>query len=193
MGKLIPNYYASFTTAFLVVTISIHFLHTTKAQTCNPTGSLIGKEPPPGECDPSGADCCKAGRSYPTYKCSPRVTGQTQAVLTLNSFAEGGDGGGPSACDGKYHSDSTPVVALSTGWYKGGSRCGKEITIRGNGKSTKAKVVDECDSMVGCDEEHGYQVPCKNNIVDASKAVWKALGVSPNSPQYGQMPITWSD
>ncbi|KAF4394118.1 hypothetical protein F8388_017931 [Cannabis sativa] len=39
-------------------------------------------------------------------------------------------------------------------------------------------VVDECDSTAGCDADHDYQPPCPNNIVDASKAVWKALGVS---------------
>ena len=40
-----------------------------------------------------------------------------------------------------------------------------------------AKVVDECDSMRGCDQEHAYQPPCKNNIVDGSDAVWSALGL----------------
>ncbi|KAA8520618.1 hypothetical protein F0562_014874 [Nyssa sinensis] len=39
------------------------------------------------------------------------------SVLTINSFEEGGDGGGPSECDNKYHSDDTPVVSLSTGWF----------------------------------------------------------------------------
>ncbi|KMT20501.1 hypothetical protein BVRB_1g004870 [Beta vulgaris subsp. vulgaris] len=181
--------------AFIIVllTISTNILHTTNAQTCNPSKPLIGIQAPADQCDPNGADCCKAGRSYTTYKCSPPVTKRTQATLTLNSFEEGGDGGGASACDEKFHSDNTPVVALSTGWYNGRSRCGKEIVITGNGKTTRAKVVDECDSMNGCDEEHGYQLPCKNNIVDASKAVWKALGVSRNSDLYGMMPITWTD
>ncbi|PPD79399.1 hypothetical protein GOBAR_DD23669 [Gossypium barbadense] len=69
--------------------------------------------------------------------------------------------------------------------------CSKYITIHGNGKSVKAKVVDECDSAKGCDSEHGYQPPCPNNIVDASKAVWKALGVPEND--WGLMNIYWSD
>ncbi|KAJ4824898.1 hypothetical protein Tsubulata_007211 [Turnera subulata] len=30
---------------------------------------------------------------------------------------------------------------------------------------------------MGCDSDHDYQPPCPNNIVDDSKAVWKALGV----------------
>ncbi|THG07763.1 hypothetical protein TEA_015577 [Camellia sinensis var. sinensis] len=114
---------------------------------------------------------------YTTYKCSPTVSSQTKATLTINSFQKGGDGGGPSECDGKYHSDDLPVVALSTGWYKGGSRCHNNITISANGRSVVAMVVDECDSTMGCDQDHDYQPPCPNNIVDASKAVWKALGV----------------
>ncbi|PRQ20874.1 putative rlpA-like protein, double-psi beta-barrel [Rosa chinensis] len=84
---------------------------------------------------------------YPTYTCSPPMSGNTQPYLTLNSFEEGGDGGGPSECDGKYHNDKIPVVALSTGWYNGGSRCLNNIRINGNGRSVVAMVVDECDSL----------------------------------------------
>ncbi|CAI9264905.1 unnamed protein product [Lactuca saligna] len=47
---------------------------------------------------------------YTTYTCSPPVTGDTKATLTINSFQKGGDGGGPSECDNQYHSDDTPVV-----------------------------------------------------------------------------------
>jgi hypothetical protein len=43
----------------------------------------------------------------------------------------------------------------------------------------------------GCDEEHDYQQPCSNNIVDASKAVREALDVPQN--QWGGLDITWSD
>ncbi|OMP07197.1 hypothetical protein COLO4_07548 [Corchorus olitorius] len=42
-----------------------------------------------------------------------------------------------------------------------------------------------------CDPDHDYQPPCDNNIVDASKAVWKALGVL--QYQLGGMDIYWSD
>ncbi|KAG5009205.1 hypothetical protein JHK87_017720 [Glycine soja] len=111
--------------------------------------------------------------------------------LTLNSFEKGGDGGGPSECDNQYHSDDTPVIALSTGWFKNRSRCLHNITISANGKRVVAMVVDECDSTIGCDEDHDYQPPCSNNIVDASKAVWGALGVPHN--QWGGLEITWSD
>jgi hypothetical protein len=113
--------------------------------------------------------------------------------LTLNSFEEGGDGGGGGACTGAFYPDSERVVALSTGWYNDRSRCGKMITIIGNGHTTTAKVVDECDSVHGCDSEHDGQPPCRNNIVDGSSAVWAALGVSKNDPRYGEMAITWYD
>ncbi|KAI7749385.1 hypothetical protein M8C21_027619 [Ambrosia artemisiifolia] len=111
--------------------------------------------------------------------------------MTINNFEKGGDGGGPSECDNKYHSNDTPIVALSTGWYNKGNRCFKYVNIHYKGKSVKAKVVDECDSTQGCDDVHGFQPPCRNNIVDGSKAVWEALGV-PKS-DWGEADITWSD
>ncbi|XP_076935414.1 putative ripening-related protein 1 [Bidens hawaiensis] len=101
--------------------------------------------------------------------------------MTINSFEKGGDGGGPSECDEKYHSDSTLIVALSTRWYNHGKRCHKFINIHYKDRHVKAKVVDECDSNRGC----------KTNIVDASKAVWKALHV-PKS-EWGETKVTWSD
>ncbi|XP_058737335.1 uncharacterized protein LOC131609607 [Vicia villosa] len=159
---------------------------------CRPNGRIRGKKAPSGQCNKENdSDCCVRGKMYTTYECSPSVSTHTKAYLTLNSFEKGGDGGGPSACDNQYHSDDTPVVALSTGWFNDKSRCLNKITITGNGKSVEAMVVDECDSTMGCDEEHDYQPPCPNNIVDASKAVWKALGVSKD--QWGGLDITWSD
>jgi hypothetical protein len=81
-------------------------------------------------------------------------------------------------------------VALSTGWYNRGSRCGKLIRITANnGRSTTAKVVDECDSVNGCDKEHAGQPPCRNNIVDGSVAVWNALGLNTDD---GVVSVTWS-
>jgi hypothetical protein len=111
--------------------------------------------------------------------------------MTLNDFAEGGDGGGPSECDGKYHNNTEQVVALSTGWYDKGKRCHKHIRIHAKGKSVLAKVVDECDSLHGCDPKHAYQPPCRPNIVDASQAVWHALDIT--GDEVGEYPITWSD
>ncbi|XAR63075.1 hypothetical protein NMG60_11022888 [Bertholletia excelsa] len=163
-----------------------------KAKVCRPSGKIRGKKPPPGQCNThDDSDCCKQGKLYTTYKCSPQVSGSTKAILTLNSFENGEDGGGPSECDNKYHSDDTPVVALSTGWYSKGGRCPNNITINANGRSVNAMVVDECDSTMGCDEDHDYQPPCANNTVDASKAVWKALGIPKDN--WGYMDITWTD
>ncbi|CAN4125696.1 unnamed protein product [Withania somnifera] len=131
-------------------------------------------------------NCCKQGKTYTTYKCSPLVIGNAKAVLTQNSFRKGGDVGGPSKCDNQYHYDDTPVVSLSTRWYSGGDRSALNttvtpslnyITVSANGRSVKAKVVGECDSTMACDDEHDYQPPCPNNIVDASKAEWEALGI----------------
>ncbi|KAM1019033.1 hypothetical protein ACFX13_041181 [Malus domestica] len=175
---------------------SIIFLLTiclaTEAQQCRPSGRIRGKKAPSGQCNTENdSDCCVKGKMYTTYTCSPPLSGHTKAYLTLNSFEAGGDGGSPSECDNKYHNDSTPVVALSTGWYSGGGRCHNNITISANGRSVVAMVVDECDSTMGCDAEHDYQPPCPNNIVDASKAVWEALGV--RKEDWGGLDITWSD
>ncbi|KAK7295031.1 hypothetical protein RJT34_17934 [Clitoria ternatea] len=163
-----------------------------EAQKCRPRGRIIGENPPPGQCNQENdSDCCVQGKAYTTYECSPSVSTHTKAYLTLNSFQKGGDGGGPSECDNQYHSDDTPVVALSTGWFNNKSRCLNNIVISANGRSVVAKVVDECDSTMGRDEDHDYQRPCPNNIVDASKAVWEALGVPQD--QWGGLDITWSD
>ncbi|KAK2988381.1 hypothetical protein RJ640_019263 [Escallonia rubra] len=61
------------------------------------------------------SDCCVQGKFYTTYTCSPSVSSNTKATLTLNAFQKGGVGGGPSECDNQYYSDNTPDVALSTG------------------------------------------------------------------------------
>ncbi|KAK9273109.1 hypothetical protein L1049_017916 [Liquidambar formosana] len=129
------------------------------------------KEAPPGQCNQENDfDCCVQGRLYPIYKCSP-VSSQTKVHVTINNFEKGGDGGGPLEWDNQYHSDNTPVVALSTGWFNKKGRCLNNITISANGRSIVAMVVDECDSTMGCDKDHDYQPPCDNDIIDASKAV----------------------
>ncbi|KAL5792427.1 hypothetical protein ACOSP7_001021 [Xanthoceras sorbifolium] len=186
-----------FSSVFLVVCfvfLVFNCFSSVEAKTCKPSGNIRGRKAPADQCNQENdSDCCKQGKLYPIYRCSPSVSGHTKATLTINSFAKGGDGGAPSVCDNKYHPDNTPVVALSTGWYNKGSRCLKYINIHGNGKSVKAKVVDECDCTMGCDRDHDYQPPCDNNIVDASRAVWEALGVSKSSDDWGYMDIYWSD
>ncbi|KAL5722023.1 hypothetical protein ACHQM5_005594 [Ranunculus cassubicifolius] len=159
----------------------------------SPPPPVRSPPPPPPSATPSG--CSQSGTlicntvTYPTYTCSPPVTNTTPAILTNNDFSEGGDGGAASECDEQFHQNSEFVVALSTGWYAGGSKCGRMIRINANGRTTTAKVVDECDSRNGCDVEHAFQPPCRNNIVDASNAVWNALGLNID---VGQVGITWS-
>ncbi|CAN1126739.1 Putative ripening-related protein 7 [Linum perenne] len=104
---------------------------------------------------------------------------EKHATLTLNGFRKGESGGGPSECDGKYHSDDQRIVALSTNWFQG--MCGKCIKITADGKITKAKVVDECDTSGGC----------HTDIVDGSRAVWEGLGIAKGSDDWGKMSVTW--
>ncbi|KAI3777061.1 hypothetical protein L1987_46855 [Smallanthus sonchifolius] len=125
----------------------------------------------------SCAQCGKSrGKNTSTYK---RPLSTSNAIMTLNNFDKGGDGGGPSECDGQYHSNNSPVVALSSRWYNHGQRCFNYINIYYKDVSTEAMVVDECGGG------------CGDNIVDASYAVWLALGVSQS--EWGETEITWSD
>jgi hypothetical protein len=165
------------------------FPHRALLQSCQPNGSIRGKS---GSCNPDNDSvCCEDGKRYTTFACSPPVTARTRATLTLNSFAKGGDGGGASSCTGTFFDDDVKVVALSTGWFNKGKRCQNSIVIRAsNGRSVTAMVVDECDSLHGCDDEHNFEPPCANNIVDGSPAVWKALGLDTDD---GEVPITWSE
>ncbi|KAB1998884.1 hypothetical protein ES319_D12G121300v1, partial [Gossypium barbadense] len=147
------------------------FLQVLKLNHARPSGKIRGKNPPPGQCNLQNvSNCCKDGKFYMTYKCSPPMLSSTKAMLTLNNFEAGGDGSGPSECNNQYHSNDYLVVALLTGWFNYGKRGLKYINIHSNGKSVRVKVVDECDS------NYEYRLPYFNNIVDSSKAVWKALG-----------------
>ncbi|GJU02635.1 putative ripening-related protein 1 [Tanacetum coccineum] len=162
--------------AYLLVplVLLVAFSPETHAQTCSKSDPPISlTEPNPGES---------------RFKCR-----QVRLSDRLNSFEEGGDGGAESQCDEQFHSNNELVVALSTGWYEQGARCNRWITINNgnNGQSVKAMVVDQCDSQAGCDKEHAYQPPCRYNVVDASKGVWEALGVSQEN--WGELEITWSD
>ena len=108
--------------------------------------------------------------------------GGTPAVMTVNGFRRGESGGGPSACDGRFHGDGELVAALSTRWFAGGRRCHRAIRIASarTGRSVEVRVVDECDSRRGC----------RGNIVDSSPAVWRELGLDTD---VGEVPVTWSD
>ncbi|XP_050369186.1 kiwellin-like [Argentina anserina] len=161
------------TTSVLLISLFFIFIAIAPTLSCDPSGSIVYH-----------------GTSFPIYTCSPPVTAPTGAKLTLNDFSKGGDGGDPFECDGQYHDNNELVVALSTGWYNSGSRCGSMITIAAtNGASVMAKVVDECDSREGCNRDHGGQPPCLSNIVDGSPAVWNALGLDQG---VGIVDVTWA-
>uniref|UniRef100_M8BHJ7 Ripening-related protein 4 n=1 Tax=Aegilops tauschii TaxID=37682 RepID=M8BHJ7_AEGTA len=157
---------------------------------CHINGFLHGKS---GGCNRDhGSVCCKDGLRYPQFRCSPLVSADTPAILNLNSFARGGAGGGKSFCDNRFHKDIELVVALSIGWLRLDGKCrfNKMIRINGNGRAVLAKVVDECDSVYGCDAEHNFESLCPYNDVDALPAVWKALGLK---EEIGVFKITWYD
>lgn len=179
MTTMLDNFSIWFSCVVLLIIYSVQV----EGQNCRTTGYFRATSPPPGQCT---SNCCVQNTVYFTFQCSPSVTSQTQGVLTLRSFQNS-----QSKCDTASQSDDSLVVALSTGWYNGGTRCRKAITISGNGRTVKAKVVDECDSTKGCDAGEGYHPPCGYNIVAASQAVWKALEVPQN--QWGQLNITWAD
>lgn len=135
-----------------------------------------------GHHDPDPCGDSSALLRHRDHRCTSPADGGTAAVMTVNGFEKGQDGGGPAACDGHYHSNGDLITALSTRWYAGGRRCHKPIRITSThtGRSVVTRVVDECDSRHGC----------KDNIVDTSKAVWDALGLDTN---VGEVPVTWSD
>ncbi|KAF9589626.1 hypothetical protein IFM89_026575 [Coptis chinensis] len=104
-----------FSVLLLAVVLSRDFLEI-EGQACEPSGQVTGTKPPPGQCNTENdSDCCVQGELYTVYTCSPPVPSPTNALLTLNSFDEGGDGSGPSECDNEYRSNDNLVVALSTG------------------------------------------------------------------------------
>nr|CAD1840446.1 unnamed protein product [Ananas comosus var. bracteatus] len=80
------------------------------AGSCRASGYLPGKS---GNCNRENySDCCEDGKKYPQYRCSPPVTAETPATMTLNSFAKGGDGGG-------RRSATTSIIRMTKWW----SRC----------------------------------------------------------------------
>ncbi|KAK1632564.1 hypothetical protein QYE76_006879 [Lolium multiflorum] len=101
----------------------------------------------------------------------------TPAVMTLNGFQQGEGGGGPAACDGQYHSDEDFIVSLSSEWFDGGARCGKQIRIEDSSNiGIVAMVVDECRD---CDNEVG-----------ASAHIWRNFRLDPS---LGEVSIRFSD
>ena len=82
---------------------------------------------------------------------------------------------GTGAC-GWSNDNSEMVVAVNTAQYSG-QHCGKQVEIKNtkNGKSIKAKVVDECPG-------------CASESLDLSPGAFSNLG----NKEDGVLPITWS-
>ncbi|KAF3327938.1 putative ripening-related protein 1 [Carex littledalei] len=127
---------------YTILILFLSILHSNHATirivigTCHASSYLTGKS---GFCTTQNdAECCEDGQLYPQYRCSPPVTANTTAVMYIGSFSQGSDGGSATACDRKYYGDKQPVVALSTGWYDGKSRCLKNVRISANGNSVLA-------------------------------------------------------
>ncbi|GLJ06700.1 hypothetical protein SUGI_0045640 [Cryptomeria japonica] len=114
----------------------------------------------------SMVECRRVAASLTALQMLASVTNATAGSMSLNSLEERGD---IPYCDGRFHFNKELVVSLSTGWYAGGGRCGSYV-----------------------ETDHDYTPPCNNNDVDASPAVWKALGIS-NYNEGSEMNITWSD
>ncbi|KAL6883562.1 hypothetical protein ACP4OV_010976 [Aristida adscensionis] len=137
-------------------------------------------------------NCCIAGKRYPQFRCSPPVSAKTSAGLRFSIFDNGEDRQGIALCDRRAHGNSELVVTMSSGWLRlgGTNRCNKKIRVTANGRSVLAKVVDECDSVNGCDEEHDFEPPCRNNVINGSPGIWKALRLNES---LGELEVTWSD
>ncbi|ONI00796.1 hypothetical protein PRUPE_6G105500 [Prunus persica] len=56
------------------------------------------------------------------------------------------------------------------------------------GRSVAAKVVDECDSVKGCDLEHAGLPQCGNNVVDGFVGVWNTFGLNKD---LGVVNVSW--
>jgi hypothetical protein len=61
-----------------------------------------------GKPDPCSSedDSSLAGTLHKSRRHCRPSRGGTPAIMTMNGFQKGESGGGPSACDGRYHSDN---------------------------------------------------------------------------------------
>lgn len=177
---------------FVLLQIMCFPFHEVSAATCHASGVIHGMG---RNCNrENGLDsCCIAGRRYPQFRCSPPVSNKTPAIMTVNRFENGEDHvTRMTSCDMRFHRDKELLVTLSSGWLKldGKNRCNKKIRVHANERSVLAKVVDECDSVNGCNEENDFEPPCRNNVLNASPGVWKALRLNQT---IGELKVTWSD
>uniref|UniRef100_A0A0E0BBH8 Ripening-related protein 4 n=1 Tax=Oryza glumipatula TaxID=40148 RepID=A0A0E0BBH8_9ORYZ len=170
----------------------IHGASDDAAASCHASGYVYfhGNET---RCPKGSHDCCVAGERYPRFRCSPPDDAGDPDAEGVRPRR--GDGGAPTSCDMLFHRNTQLVVALSSGWLRlgGARRCNRRIRVftgAASGRSVVVKVVDECDSVNGCREEHGFAPPCRNNAVGGSPAVWKKLGLNAS---VGEFEVVWSD
>ncbi|KAL6642897.1 hypothetical protein ACP70R_021078 [Stipagrostis hirtigluma subsp. patula] len=177
---------------FVLLQVMCFAIREASAATCHPSGFVHGKGRHCNSSENGSENCCVTGKRYPRFRCSPPVSARTPAILRFSRFDNGEDDQRIALCDDRAHRDSELVVTLSSGWLRlgGTDRCNKKIRVVANGRSVVAKVVDECDSADGCDEEHDFEPPCRNNVVNGSPAVWKALRLNES---IGELKVTWSD
>ncbi|CAL4934064.1 unnamed protein product [Urochloa decumbens] len=163
---------------FALLQIMSFPFHEVSAATCHASGFIHGKGRNCNREIGFGPLLCRRqALSAVQMLASDPVSTKTPAILTFNRFENGEDDTRITSCDNRFHSDKELLVILSSGWLKhnGTSCCNKKIRVHANARSVLAKVVDECDSAHGCDEEHAFEPPCRNDVLNASPAVWKAL------------------
>ncbi|KII95727.1 hypothetical protein PLICRDRAFT_170337 [Plicaturopsis crispa FD-325 SS-3] len=76
---------------------------------------------------------------------------------------------------GKTSVDSDHIVALATSKYASGAHCNKKVTIKANGVTKTATVMDSCPS-------------CASGDLDMSPSLFKEFA----SLDVGVLDITWS-
>ncbi|KAJ9171363.1 hypothetical protein P3X46_014746 [Hevea brasiliensis] len=155
--------FSTFILVVLLVTYSLK-VEARPPKPCKRSGKIKGRKPPPNNCNTQNhSECRIEDMLYTTFNCSPQVATHAKAFLTLNSFEKGGDGGGPSECDKKCHSDDIPIA------------CFHNSTIKGIGRSVVAMVVSDCDSTMGCDEPHDLNLHMITTLLMPQKLSGKHL------------------
>ncbi|KAI6702490.1 hypothetical protein NL676_011626 [Syzygium grande] len=162
-----------------------------EAQPCKPSGRFRGRKPPPKQCNLKiiSNAAKKAASTQPTgarlpFPIKPKThklsTALKKAVMAV---------GDPSVI--------RSTIRIVLWWWL--CRQGGWTTSTGASKILLSTLTEEVSrpwlwmrmTTKGCDPARDYQPPCPSNIVDASKAVWKALGVP--SHDWGELDIYWSD
>lgn len=182
----------NFPTLFFFLVLLLAIFSSNEAQPCKPSGKIRGKKSPTGHC--KYREWCWLLQTRPDLHYLQMFTKTFQTYKGCHVHRQFPERwwwwrGHQNVITST--TDDSPVVALSSRWFNHRSRCLSNITIYCNGSSVDAMAVGECDSTTGCDAKHDYCPPCPNNVVVASKAVWKAL----QAPLYkwGELNVFWSD